>query len=321
MRVEGFSLVELTIGVALTIALTTAVFALTQSARAASDAQSEVADLQQRSRVAVDTMTHDLVNASAGPYVSGYAGALSASIPPVMPFRHRSGGGDPPGTFRSDAITIASVPTTAAQTTLTSDVAFGSQTFILARESVCAAGINLCGFAPGVTVLAYDAAGSFQVFTVAAVLDAASQLTTTTPASALFRSGSALVEVDMRTYSLKADAVMQMTQLIRTDAATNVSVPVLYHVVMLAFDYDVAPPELVDGPWRPDALAANRWDADLLRIRTVGVTIRLESALAALRGPAGALFSNGGTATNPRTWVPDQQLRFRVSPRNLNLRR
>jgi Tfp pilus assembly protein PilW len=320
VRVDGFSLVELTIGLALTLALTAAVFTLTQSARAASDTQSEVVDLQQRTRVAVDTMAHDLMMAGAGPYVSGYAGPLSGSIPPVMPFRRGNGGGDPPGTFRSDAITIAFVPTTAAQTTLTADVAFGSQTFILAREQVCAGGVNLCGFAPGVSVVAYDAAGSFQVFTIGATLDAASQITTTTPASTLFRSGSALVEIDMRTYSLKADAAIQATQLIRTDAATNISVPVLDHVVTLALDYDVAPPELVDGPWRPDAASANRWDADLLRIRTVGVTIRLESALAALRGPAGVLFSNGGTATNPRTWVPDQEVRFRVSPRNLSLR-
>ena len=64
----------------------------------------------------------------------------------------------------------------------------------------------------------------------------------------------------------------------------------------------------------------SRWDVDLLRIRTVVVTVRIEAALAALRGPAGVLFANAGTATDPRAWVPDQTLRFQVSPRNLNVR-
>src|SRR5581483_1777361 len=39
-----------------------------------------------------------------------------------------------------------------------------------------------------------------------------------------------------------------------------------------------------DGPWCPDPNAANRWDADLLRIRKVRVTLRMQAALAALRG-------------------------------------
>ena len=43
---------------------------------------------------------------------------------------------------------------------------------------------------------------------------------------------------------------------------------------------------LSDGPWCPDEANAKRWDADLLRIRKVGVTIRVEAAASALRGPA-----------------------------------
>jgi hypothetical protein len=75
--------------------------------------------------------------------------------------------------------------------------------------------------------------------------------------------------------------------------------------------------QLTDGPWCPDALSANRWDADLLRIRRIGVTLRVESAVAAMRGPASALFAHGGTSTSARKWLPDQQVTFQVSPRNL----
>ena len=78
---------------------------------------------------------------------------------------------------------------------------------------------------------------------------------------------------------------------------------------------------MTDGPWCPSAANANRWDADLLRIRRIGVTLRVETAVDALRGPASALFTRGGTSTGGVKWVPDQEIRFSVSPRNLNLGR
>lgn len=79
--------------------------------------------------------------------------------------------------------------------------------------------------------------------------------------------------------------------------------------------------QLTDGPWCPDAASPGRWDADLLRIRRVSVTLRVEAAAAALRGPAGVLFTHGGTSRGGAWRVPDQEVRFQVSPRNLNLGR
>jgi hypothetical protein len=79
--------------------------------------------------------------------------------------------------------------------------------------------------------------------------------------------------------------------------------------------------QLTDGPWCPDAANPNRWDADLLRIRRLGVRLRVQSANKALRGPAGLLFSNGGTSTGGYRWLPDQQIRLEIAPRNLELGR
>jgi hypothetical protein len=79
--------------------------------------------------------------------------------------------------------------------------------------------------------------------------------------------------------------------------------------------------ELTDGPWCPDADKANRFDADLLRVRRVRVTIRVQAALEQMRGPMGPLFMKGGTAHEGDKFIPDQLITFDVAPRNLNLGR
>jgi prepilin-type N-terminal cleavage/methylation domain-containing protein len=80
--------------------------------------------------------------------------------------------------------------------------------------------------------------------------------------------------------------------------------------------------QLTDGPWCPDATNANRFDADLFRIRKVRVTLRLQTGNSSLRGSllAGtdAIWVQPGTGSGNRL-VPDQQIKFDVSPRNMNL--
>jgi len=81
---------------------------------------------------------------------------------------------------------------------------------------------------------------------------------------------------------------------------------------------------LTDGPWCPGADATNypnRFDADLLRIRRVRVTMRVQAALAELRGPAGVLFMHAGTSTSAERLVPDQEIQFSITPRNMTLGR
>jgi hypothetical protein len=78
---------------------------------------------------------------------------------------------------------------------------------------------------------------------------------------------------------------------------------------------------LTDGPWCPDETSSNRYDVDLLRIRRVEVTLRVQSALESLRGPTSTLFLRGGTATDSKKLVPDQEVKFSVTPRNMTLGR
>jgi hypothetical protein len=78
---------------------------------------------------------------------------------------------------------------------------------------------------------------------------------------------------------------------------------------------------LTNGPWCPDESKTEKWDADLLRIRRIRVNVRVQVGRPNLRGPAGILFAKGGTSTGGYRLVPDQEIRFDVAPRNMNLGR
>jgi hypothetical protein len=74
---------------------------------------------------------------------------------------------------------------------------------------------------------------------------------------------------------------------------------------------------LTDGPWCPSASAPDRYDADLLRIRRVRVTLRVQVAASALRG-RGVQFLRAGSSTSAERYVPDQEIRFDVVPVNMS---
>jgi hypothetical protein len=76
---------------------------------------------------------------------------------------------------------------------------------------------------------------------------------------------------------------------------------------------------LSDGPYC--GAGDNQFDVDLLRVRKVRVTLRMQAASASLRGNDPTRFINRGTAVGGDRYVPDYQSQFEVTPRNLNLTR
>jgi hypothetical protein len=245
------------------------------------------------------------------------------------------------------------------------------------------------------SLLIFNEAGRYDVFTATSVDGDSAQLTINAPAGSthtIYPAGSSVVEVIERTFALRVDTDRNVHQLVSYDGPGRPGVPLVDNVVALRFEYfgDPRPPqirepgadpqrpsptygprpppagvkwtaaypegenctftidadgthlprlpvlvagsnphalvrlidtELTDGPWCPDSTSSDRFDADLLRIRAIAVTIRVQAAPDTLRGPRGALFFNAGTATRGSRWVPDQQVRFEVTPRNLNLAR
>ena len=71
--------------------------------------------------------------AGAGAYAGGRQGPLIHYFAPVLPFHQGLTADDAPGTFRTDTISLISVPATAAQTTLAADLLPGALTLQAAR--------------------------------------------------------------------------------------------------------------------------------------------------------------------------------------------
>jgi len=69
-----------------------------------------------------------------------------------------------------------------------------------------------------------------------------------------------------------------------------------------------------------DALVAHPFDADLLRVRTVRISLRLEAVASSARG-RGAEYARQGSSTSVWSSVPDVTITFDVTPRNLSLGR
>jgi hypothetical protein len=395
MRNEsGFSLLEVMVSTAIMLAVTAGIFSVLNPSNGAYSQEPEVADMQQRLRVGTDTLYKDLVMAGAGAYNGSLTGSLASFFAPVLPYRNGSTNDDPPGTFRSDAITLMYVPSTTSQTTLDCPVTMphcvgpnqGSSEVKVKGESGCPVNDPLCGFSTGMQALIYDKTGNYDSFTVTNVQTPAMHLQHRSDNWTYtdYDNTSKIVQLSSHTYYLKADAATQTYQLMHYDGGIGPDVPVVDNVVGLNFDYygDPQPPQmldpvkltttygpnppslaevrggypagencviqviggqqvgrlpvlgaggntlvkldgtnLTDGPWCPDQNNVNRWDADLLRIRKVVVTLRVQAALATLRGPASTLFTVGGTSRRSTMWVPDQEVRLSVTPRNMNLGR
>lgn len=215
----------------------------------------------------------------------------------------------------------------------------------------------MCGFNVGDGLLIFDKNGKgFDTFEITQVQAPAlhlqhrgkdNSLSTTYPA------GSMITQVQSHTYYYDA----AQNQLRHYDGLQT-DVPILDNVVGLEFTYygDPNPPlgpkpvvgeqncviDMAGDPRLPQLNAdtgsivklpgslfssqdgqdlcgggSNAYDPDLLRIRKVEVRIRVQTGDATMRGTDARFFVKPGRSTG--AMVPDYELRFEVSPRNMNL--
>jgi type II secretory pathway pseudopilin PulG len=383
----GFSLVELMISMAIVIIVMAGVFAAIGPATEAFSVEPEAADQQQRLRVVADAMARDVRAAGRGGSRAG-AGPLTDAFAAVLPFRQGRRLADPPALFRTNTMTMISVASEAAYTTLAQPLPAADASVRINLDAGCQVADPSCGFRAGMDVIVFDGSGAFDTFAVAAAqMDVLTLDHHMVDSGVVYPAGATIAEAISRTYFLKTDPVTGASQLMQYDGGSGPDSPVAQHVVSLRFEYagEARPPamrmaladpfgpwttygpkpppvgvstsgyaagencvftldpaqmpvprlgtigtgspglvplgaaELTDGPWCPDAISPSRYDADLLRLRAITITVRVEAAAETLRGPAGALFVRPGRSPNRQHWLPDREQRFTVTARNLNV--
>jgi prepilin-type N-terminal cleavage/methylation domain-containing protein len=171
-RQAGFSLVELLTSIVIMVVITGAIFSLVDPSRGTARAQTEVADQQQRMRVASDMMSKDLIMAGAGTYSGAIAGTLANFFAPVLPYANGalySGWTLPVPRFVPDQVTVIYVPNTAAQTFVRDPMPQPSSEIKVNAQPGCPIDDQLCGFKQGMRVVIFDDTGAFDVFTITEV--------------------------------------------------------------------------------------------------------------------------------------------------------
>jgi hypothetical protein len=206
------------------------------------------------------------------------------------------------------------------------------------------------------SVIIFDASGHFDNFFITEVQEAAGHLQHRGQQFSIeYNEGAQITEIVSYTYYLD-----RTTNQLRRYDGLQTDVPIVDNVVDLRFDYfgDTQPPlnpkppldssnclydddgnyvnlpvltptdgslaaltpaMLTDGPYCGGG--DNRFDADLLRIRKVRVTLRMQVANAALRGGLAVDGTTQRYGVGGERYVPDYIVSFDVTPRNLNLSR
>ena len=355
---RGFSLMELLVSTGIMVTVTGAIFALMNPGQGSGQVQPEIADQQQRLRIAHEALFKDVMMAGAGPYQGATTGSLINFFAPVLPRRIGRLNPDPvqgAASVKTDTITLTYVPNSYSQTTISDPMPPNSAELKVNDQPNCPKGRELCGFEIGQDVVVFDSTGHFDTFTITNVQDSAGHLQHRGQnLNHTYQAGASVTMVTQFTYYLNRTT----NQLMRYDGTNEVAIA--DNVVDVRFEYfgDRNPPEfpkppageancLYDAagnyigpgtlPATHGALAAltpailgngpycgggsNQFDADLLRVRKVRVTLRVQAAVEGLRSTDAALFMKPGKARGSDRVLPDYRVAFEVTPRNLNLSR
>jgi len=381
---RGFSLLELLVALAISLLVTSAVFAMLDPAGGAFQVQPEAADTMQRLRAATDALRRDLTSAGNGPSTVRSPNPSVLIAAAIFPARIGRRSPDAAGIFKDTVLSFWSVSPAAPQAALAAPLVSASGVATISAGPGCADQDPSCGFRSGTLAAVFGRSGAWDLFSITSAQGPVLTLQHNLRDSGfVFAAGDTIAVTTARTYYFRDDRSTGVPQLMRYDAAGGPDTPVIDHIVFGRFEYfgDPEPPSLAvvaageparatygpmppaagvantaylmgenctfarsaggaivprlatlapqpvlvpltesaltDGPWCPDAANPNRYDADLLRVREVVITLRAEAAVAALRGPAGPLFTRGGTARGNR-FVPDRVSRIVVAPRALN---
>jgi prepilin-type N-terminal cleavage/methylation domain-containing protein len=327
-RNAGFTLVEMLIAMTVMLLILGGVFQAFNPAQGSFMTQPEVADMQQRLRVATDRLYNGIIVAGAGVYSGSAVGNLGQFFAPVLPYRAGALNSDPSRGvfFRTDAITIFHVPTTASQCTIREKMPQPSSEVKVNAEPGCPASDPLCGFEESMRVVIFDDTGSYDIFTITEVQASSLHLQHRPPInpsdfSKAYDVGARIAQVNTDTFYWLQNPGSNTYQLAHYDGGLT-DTPLIDDVVGLRFDYlgDATPPFLrvpvTDpvGPWtsygpKPPALgvdtASDSWGAGENCTFRVDPASGLQVSRLATLGPPGSLAPLTAAELSDGPWCPD----------------
>jgi hypothetical protein len=258
-------------------------------------------------------------------------------------------------TFRPDLVTLTYVPNQYSQTSISGPMPPNSSEIKVDPQPNCPKADPLCGFEVGDSIIIFDSSGNFDTFDITHVqADAAHLQHRGQGFNHQYERGAPVTQVVSNTFYLDRTT----NQLRRYDGVTDV--PMVDNVVDLQFEYfgDPLPPTtpkpgagvanclydamgnylnpgqlaadhgglatlgpliLTDGPWC--GAGSNAFDVDMLRVRKIRVSLRMQAGDEQFRGTDPAFFRNPGKSEGGAKLVPDYIVSFEVTPRNLTLSR
>jgi len=253
------SLAELLVASGTLLALTAAAGSVLARAQLTFRAQPEVADVQQRLRVAVQAFGRDVLMAGAGPASAALAGPLVLRMPPVAPYKRGQLDDARAGVFyRANTVSVVYVPGTRAAADIIRAVDTGRELLVDAAPN-CGALVRerVCGFLVGMRVVLFDSHGRFDVGTVGGVVGDQVQVLHGGALSSQYNGGAVIAEAVAATYFLRPDPATGASQLVRYDGFRTER-PVADNVVAMDVEYfgdprppRVLPPAAPDHPMRP----------------------------------------------------------------------
>ncbi len=295
----GLSLIEAIVALALTLVVVAGLYGAVRPALVLNRSLPAMADAQQRMRHAFDRLHAELMAAGRGT-ARVEPGPLSRVLPAAVPYLvGRRARDDEHRRVRPDAVTVLSVaPDGGAETRLLDALGGPVPESRLAPGPGCAGAA--CGYRAGDLVLVFDDRPAWGLFRVRDAGETTLRLESSGPGAVAFPAGAVIAPVDVRHYYLDEER----RQLRRYDGWRG-DFPLLDGVAALEFRFfgvvagaggpcrgagpgaprgrleEISLDRFTDGPWCGPA--SSPVDADLLRVRALGLDIRVEGAAA---GPA-----------------------------------
>ena len=328
---SGLSLLEAIVALSLTLVVVAGLYGAVRPALLLNRSLPEMADAQQRLRHAFDRLHAELMAAGRGT-VRLAPGPLPPMLPAVLPYRvgRRARDGEH-RRARSDAVTMLSVPPDGGAEARLLDAVSGPVPEPRLDPAACVRAA--CGYRTGDLVLVFDERLAWGLFRVRSAGETALLLEPLGPGAAAFEAGAVIAPIDVRHYYLDEER----RQLRRYDGWRG-DFPLLDGAAALELRFfgvaagaagscrgegsgapqgrleEIPLESFTDGPWCGPAWSP--FDADLLRVRAIGLDVRVERADP---GPSSTLRPPGSDTASGGSGAAGYRAAFVVAPPNLQI--